>query len=167
MTLIPTEEIRLVLVSAPLAFLLHVAVWRSFSPKAHLLWLVLTLILAPTGLFLFWMANGISWQSLLVPTVTHFLIVANYIAIYPAFQASSPTIQILNLLSQNRSGMGAEEICKRLAEEKLVKDRLSDLSQSGLITHDKGEVGLTPKGKVLASIFIFYRKLLSLPEGAG
>jgi len=106
-------------------------------------------------------------MSYLPPILTHYLLSTNYLAIYPAFQATSPTLKLLTFLSEHPSGQSEIEILQVLAKPQLVTDRLQDLSRGKLIGVNGTEICLKPLGTLLAEIFLRYRRFLGLPEGKG
>lgn len=146
---------------------LHVWVWRNKPPRHEVLELCLYLLLLPTALWLLW--TGLQWGPTLSlgGIVLHWLIAANYIAIYPAFQASSPTVHLLCLLARNPKGLSEAEVTKRLSQATAIQDRLEDLQQSQLLIADGGRFRLSAGGKLIALFFAGFRKFLGLKRGAG
>lgn len=89
----------------------------------------------------------------------------NYLAIFPAFQASSPTLVMLNHLWK-RSKL-SEGALRALFQESVVSSRLEDLFAGDFIREVDGKLVLTGRGKALATLFRSYRRFLGLPEGDG
>lgn len=141
--------------------ILHVLVWRFFLPRRHFLMLLVIFFGVP-GLAL--LAKP-SW-AFFCPAFIHAVLAVNYIAIYPAFQAASPTIQLLNLLHSRPYGTTTEKIISLFAESDLVNARLSDLQQSGLISRSESP-RLSFFARLMVRAFLSYRALLGLPQGAG
>ena len=128
------------------AYAAHVALWRLVGVRREVVWLAVLFLLVPS-------AGYVAYGGF-AAGLFHFLLSANYIAIYPAFQASSPTIQILNLV--RRSGaMTPEEITARV--------RLEPPLTGGLLRDGK----LTRRGERIADLFTAYRRLIGLPPGRG
>ena len=145
------------IISYAACHVLHIVIWRFRTPKRQVVMLFLTLCVP--ALFL----TAFSFEAAL----THFSCACSYIALYPAFQAVSPTIQILELLRQVPSGAPREQLVAAFASPSLVSDRIGDLLSGGLLTQGKNGPELTTRGKLLARFFIFYRATLGLQEGGG
>src|SRR5688572_30833500 len=107
------------------AHLLHVVVWRLKPRLASVPSLLLCTIAMPLALMGISAALGVSlpWP---VPLV-HLLVAVNYVAIYPAFQASSPTVHLLSLLAKRPQGLTEGEVMNALLKKTAIEDRLSDL----------------------------------------
>lgn len=160
-----------------LCLTLHIIVWRVLRPVKHLVWLGIIFLFLP-GLvygawFLFYrIFNGqgffASPFNFFYIFILHSALSSAYIMTYPAFQAVSPSLKIILEISGTMPfGMSREEIDKIFSEQSLIKDRLKDLSNEGLIRFvgDKWVIAL--KGKILACFFYNYRRLLKLPIGEG
>ncbi len=148
----------------------HIVVWRWLHPRRDVLWLAgifLVLPLAATAFWFPWLNASASFP--LCAAVTHFILAANYIAFYPAVQASSPSLRILVLLRQSPTPLGSVEITKAFSTENLFSDRIADLQTAGLIK--KGTSGsqdeLSWTGKALAATFVAYRNFIGLSRGKG
>lgn len=144
------------LISYAACHVFHVISWRVARPKRDIPWLAL-LLLAPT---LAWEAVGMPSAALI-----HFWLAAQYLAVYPAFQASSPTLHLLVRLAK----APAEGIPRdTLIESTRALDRRSDREGSlGTLGLSREDGSLTRAGKALARFFLGYRKALGLGEGAG
>ncbi len=62
-------------------------------------------------------------------------------------------------------GINKEDYLKTLSDDVLVKPRIRDLVRDKLAYLEGGRYRLTPKGKNLAQIFIFFRSILKAPKG--
>ena len=147
----------------------HVMAWRRRSVSRQSLGLALIFFAAPSMAALgVWMAFGGN-STWLAPCVVHALLAANYIAIYPALQASSPTLQILLLLKNEPAGLPAEVILAKLATSAVMADRVADLLRSELVrqSHPGGKLDLSWRGNLLATFFASYRQIVGLARGAG
>lgn len=94
----------------------------------------------------------------------HVLLSANYLAIYPALQASSPTLVLLTRLYDVPRGLTREALIPEMKKAPLLAERWRDLERGGLITLDQT---LSRRGRTLALFFIGYRRALGLGEGDG
>ena len=153
-------------------FLVQVIWWRIRRPRHDLVrtfqWFVLLPLLA-IALIVFIPAStwiGFSWQEWLAPFVVHLLLGGNYLVLYPALQASSPSIQIISLLVSN-PGLSETQILDRIARPSLIEDRLNNLGEAKITRKTSGGYELALVGYCLAGIFIWYRKLLGVGAGEG
>lgn len=145
--------------------LLHLLVWRSSGIEPGVRLLFTLLVGVPVLIYLNLLLKfGVAW---IAPALIHFLLAANYIAIYPAFQASSPTIRILAFLWKTKRTMGERELVSQFGTQDLMGKRVEDLTLSGLVRAENGALLLSAKAKLLAGFFVFYRRLLGLPRGEG
>lgn len=149
-------------ISYSVCHLAHVLIWRFAPVRRDVKALFFLFIVGPASLFAVSLLLNLNftWAA----GVFHFALAANYIAIYPAFQASSPTLTILDALYRRNDWADLRELVGAVGGEKVLSDRVEDLKRSGLTT---GESQLTAKGNFLSTIFITYRQLIGLPEGGG
>lgn len=141
----------------------HIAVWRSTVVKRDVQTLLMVFILLP----------GITYAAALITlgTITlpaallHLVLSGNYIAIYPALQAVSPTLRMLNLLDKH--ALSEEEIVFSLSDPSLLGNRFQDLVCGGLLKMDNGKPVVTAKGRLIAQFFQTYRSVMGLPPGDG
>ena len=96
---------------------------------------------------------------------TAFCLGLNYLAVFPAFQASSPTLVMLYELWRQKSIK--ESGLHRLFENEVMMARLEDLRRGEFIEEREGKLFLTMRGKYLARLFQVYRRILGLPVGDG
>lgn len=153
------------ILSYAIAHLAHIVIWRIHPVERDVRVLFAILLVVPLVLWLALLAwiPGASYAALLV----HLALAANYIAIYPALQATSPTIEMLYLMGKTPGGVSEENLVGLLGGEKLVEHRISDLERGDLVKRKDGKLILGTKGKGLANVFYLYRKLIGLPSGAG
>lgn len=145
------------LVSYAVSHALHVVIWRARTPNRQVVALF-GILCAPAALVAYYSIPA---------AITHFSCAASYIALYPAFQAVSPTIQILELLRKMPSGAPRNQLVAAFASPSLVSDRVADLMRGGLLIQNEESARLTWRGRLLARFFIVYRSLLGLAEGGG
>lgn len=142
-----------------LTFFAHVALWYFFPMLRRIPVLFALFFLSLLLLYVFH-ADA--------PTrLLYSLLALNYISVYPAFQASSPTLVILDRLYQQPRGMTEREIQMLFNSNSLVQDRMNDLISGGLISTDNQRTQLSWMGKSMAFFFIAYRRVLGLPVGEG
>lgn len=144
-------------------FVIHILVWRYFHKLRSVPVLFIVFILPVVSFVLLTQCGPEKYPGLLL----HLLLVFNYISVYPALQASSPSIILMEQLYRKKSGLSKYEIIQIFAEQNILGDRIKDLDSGGLIKKERTLYTLTPRGKWIANFFIGYRYLLSLPLGAG
>jgi hypothetical protein len=143
---------------------LHLVIWRRRQPVHDVVILFSLLFFIPGFLYL---AAGFYRGPTLVfaPLMTHLVIAANYIAFYPAIQARSPTLRILNVLREKP--LTEIEIASALTDSSQFSDRLQDLVTGGLLIPQGGTFVATSRGRRLADFFRGYRRFIGLPPGEG
>lgn len=146
---------------------LHVVLWRTLRVRHEVLWLLVCLLILPTIL---WTTGFQFFHEFTPPLISlffHWLIAANYIAIYPAFQASSPTIHILCVAAKHQDGISMDLLIQKLSHLSQLENRLNHLTASRLLIRDNQELRLSPSGKIIAYFFVNFRKFLGLTRGEG
>ncbi len=146
-----------------IAMLVHLAIWRIRLPKKNRVFVLVnvffwTLVL---GVILL---EGISSYTDYI--VLYCCLAAAYIVSYPAMEADSPSLEIVrNIAKAGASGLEKRELYSTMTDEKLVVARVEDLLNDGLARLDSGKYMLTPKGRFLAGVFVWFRGLLNAPKG--
>lgn len=146
-----------------IALLIHLAVWRICLPKKNR-----ALILA--NIFFWTLVSGAiilkGISGYLDYIVLYCCLAAAYIVSYPAMEADSPSLAIVrDIAGAGRSGLDKNELYRTMSDEILVVARVEDLLADDLIRIDSGKYVLTSKGRLLAGIFVRFRKLLNAPKG--
>ncbi|MBI3548165.1 MAG: hypothetical protein HY078_03830 [Elusimicrobia bacterium] len=157
-----------VLFAAGLA--LHVLVWRRRRPDRHLTALLFVFAI-PGAAFVGWSgAAGVSTTQVAAALLLYAALAVSYIQVYPAAQASSPTLWMLLVIGAS-GGKGISEtgLREQLASASMVRDRIDDLVRAGLALEDaaSGRLELTPAGRRFVSPFILLRSALGLAPGEG
>lgn len=158
---IDTSLVWLGLATFITSLLVHVLIWRRLQINRHFLMLLVIFLGLPVVGY-----GMLSDARTLIPLSFHLILAVNYIAIYPAFQAASPTIQILAFLAHAPGGLTRSELASKMQAENLVDARLKDLHRAGLLSSDAQPV-LSWGGRWLAKGFLTYRAVLGLPVGQG
>lgn len=93
----------------------------------------------------------------------------SYLFGFPAVVAKSPSLEILKLVHQcsAQGGASKEAIVAALAKEDLLRERMNDLIQDGMVRLENGKVKMRLFGKMVGAVFYYYRKLLGLAQGRG
>ncbi len=107
-------------------------------------------------------------EAFIFPSLINFILAVNYIAIFPAIQASSPSIKILALLFKNNGRLEKDILISHFPKDSLLLERYKDLETAGLIRakNDGGWI-LTKPAQTLAQLFFIFRYVLGLKEGEG
>lgn len=156
-----------------LAFHIHFIIWKVHSPKNQIKVLLQiffgTLIICSIGLWSFAAyleSLGFSMLDAL-PEFIHIALIfislsLAYIVTYTAVEVDSPSLVIvMNIANAGSEGMDKLIFYTTMTDDILVKPRIRDLIDAGIAYLDGDKYRLTPKGIVLARIFIFYRKLMN------
>jgi hypothetical protein len=106
-------------------------------------------------------------EELLAVYLLHFVLSGVYIAMYPAAQASSPSLEILMLFRGRPEGLTREEIVRGFNKVSAVSARVKDLVDSRLVVQRGGKLTPSPSGRRLSVLFALYRRSLGLPVKGG
>lgn len=160
-----------------LAFSLHLIVWKVHIPERQIK--VLLQIFFGTsiiGLLSLWaVSNFIAVFSIYVPKFfseyLHIMLFLTsltlaYMITYSGIEVDSPSLVMIMLIANaGPNGLDEKEFAKIMTDDLLVKPRVKDLILDRMVYLDGNKYRLTPKGLLLAHIFIFYRKILNAGKG--
>ena len=144
---------------------LHILIWRGGKASIPLLFALLFILPTFFIALIAWFSTGALWAGL-APWVTHIALAGSYFAAYPAFQATSPTIEIIHRLSSSPQGLTEKEIAGSW-ENAQLDSRLEDLVRAKMVRREAEKFVLVGRGKWMAQFFLSYRKLLGMPVGKG
>ena len=145
----------------------HIIVWRFHRPRHDARVLFALFFMGGIALLsgFFGSLSGTDWMA---NVLLHVAMSCGYIQLYPASQANSPSVTILKAVSQSMPhGMNEAEIRSLLDLEKNFQERIEDLLVSGLMIRENGRLSLTKRGRAFIVPFIYYRRMLGIPEGKG
>jgi hypothetical protein len=152
---------------AAIAFGVHVLVWRHARPLKSAVGLtiifVVTLIVGlicieSTAPSLIQTSDWVDWATIVV---VYFGLMSGYIVTYPAVEVDSPTLHMFDALSgAGSSGMSLQEIQDMLGGRKIISMRIRDLLSEGFAELQGEKLILSARGKIVASIFYMYRRLI-------
>lgn len=164
------------LIQFTLSQIVHIIIWRIYSPKAYPIWLPVIFTLTPVSFFIllhvlaFSGSIGIYLNKVFYLTigssfVMHLALSAMYIHMYPGIIFFSPSLEIIKLLAeQNDRGLSMEKMnLPVFSEANTIDMRINHLIDSGMIEKNDTSYILTPKGMVVARSFYIYRRMLGLP----
>jgi hypothetical protein len=154
-----------------IVFIIHVLAWRILKPRNDInaLGWVFGVVPLLAGIGLLVAFQDRSWLAdFALSALLYFAIAAAYIQTYPGMRSNVPTLVIVNLIGRSKSGLTIEQIKQVLTQQQMVQDKVEELADEGFVTIGSDQsIHLTTRGRTLASIFIVYRRLLGLNEGAG
>jgi hypothetical protein len=160
-----------------LAFVSHVIMWRIHLPKrqARVVCLLFLGFLCG-GSLMFWKHGGeLSAFGLHPPSdLAQFLqfwlcyvsLTLAYIITYSAVEVDSPSLIIIMKIAEAGNAGLTSEALEVLVDDKILLDpRLKDLVTDNMAGLHEGKYRLTPKGAVMARLFVFYRKIMGVNKG--
>lgn len=160
-----------------LAFLLHLVVWKVCLPKRQtkvLLMIFFSTLLAGVitlrGAPLFIAGMGLPVPSILPDYLLICLFFISltlaYMITYSAIEVDSPSlVMVIAIARTGKEGLDIKQFERTMTDELLVVPRVRDLVHDKMVSIEGGQYRLTPKGLLLARLFIMYRKLLNVSKG--
>jgi len=159
-----------------LAFLLHLVVWKVRLPKRQTkIMLIIFFVTLVTGSAFLWTHPAYSLFGIEAPGVwTEFLRIAllftaftlAYMITYSALEADSPSlVMVLSIARAGPEGLSKDVFFQQMTDDILIKPRVRDLLTDKMAYLDGDTYRLTPKGTLLAKIFVVYRSILGAGKG--
>ncbi|TAM45949.1 MAG: hypothetical protein EPN55_06960 [Gammaproteobacteria bacterium] len=150
-------------------FVLHVAVWRLFRVRREMLLLALLFLAVPGVALVVALVSGrLAPVETMATVLMLYALSVAYIQTYPGLKDDIPSFRILMLLDQaGRGGMTESEILDQIGEQSLFAFKVAELESDSLVIRNGDRVRLTPAGRMLATVFRSYRRLLGLGPGKG
>ncbi|MFH0731394.1 MAG: hypothetical protein V2A72_00540 [Candidatus Omnitrophota bacterium] len=146
------------------SFGIHFLIWKVYLPRKNHTKVLLIIFFGvlSVGIWCFRKDPAFCFQLVLF----YSSLALAYIVSYSAIEVDSPSlIMILDIAKAYPLGLTKEEFYAGFSDELLVLPRLNDLVKDGMVVLDKGLYRPTPKGVLLADIFINFRRLLKAPKG--
>lgn len=160
-----------------LAFIIHFVLWKIYLPKSQIKALLLIFICALLVGLVGLLNVKSNFFGLSVPdtlpeyihiSLLYISFMLAYIVTYSAIEVDSPSmVMVLKIVNAGYEGLDETEFDKTMTDDILVKPRIRDLVTAELAYMDGDKYRLTPKGILLARIFIFYRKLMNNTSKGG
>lgn len=154
------------------AFLCHLAWWRIALPKRHTFallalffgalaaWLTLSITLPGR-----WFVATDPWQALHV-AIAHTALTLAYVVTYSALEHRSPSMTMLVAVADSSDeGRTAAELRGLLVGASPVEVRLSAMEREGMVSRERDDYRLAPKGRTWAAVLSNWRRLLGMPQG--
>jgi hypothetical protein len=153
------------------AWLTHLIIWRIRRPEAYPLWLLMifygAFAVTSTGLswFFGYQLLGDDFLGLFSGMLAYTLLTVNYISCYAGIIEYSPSAEILFEVAKHMpAGVVMDSLnITSLSDEILTVKRIDHLLRAGMIREEAGLLALTPWGRHVVQITIFYRRLLFQP----
>lgn len=159
-----------------LAFVLHLVVWKIRLPKRQikvmLLMFFATLIAGSVFLWanpafaLLGVAAPAGWAEFFRIALMFTAFTLAYMITYTGLEADSPSlVMVLNIAQAGPEGLSKEAFFQQMTDDVLIKPRVRDLLTDQMAVLDGETYRLTPKGVLLARIFVTYRSILGAGKG--
>lgn len=160
-----------------LAFFSHIVIWKISLPKRqmkillHLFFSILiTSIFCLSFLSLVFSnfhnyapRGFVEYIHIVIFFVTISLV---YITTYSAIEADSPSlVMVMKIAESGSGGLNKDKLFELMTDDILIKPRLRDLINAGMVCVHDNTYKITRKGILFVYIFIFYRKILNLSKG--
>lgn len=150
------------------SFVLHLVIWRMVGIKKEIAGLFIIFIAIPIFLHVFLAFLGININSLTASLLLCLAVSSAYIQTYPALKEDIPSFQITLYVNQlGRQGVSEDEIIDKFQHGNFFRAKMDELQNDSLLLTDQNNYFLSSSGKLLASLFYQYRKLLGLNLGDG
>jgi hypothetical protein len=155
------------------AFAVHWILWHIRVPlrqSAGLL--VIFLGVLPVGMAIFLLppvANFIGpltfWECMHI-SIFQVAMALGYVANHSGVEGRSPSLALLVLVAKSgQEGKSREELLQVLNSDCPVENRLQAMLRDGMIVEEDGAYLLTPKGRLWAVVFSYWRNVLKLKMG--
>ena len=143
-----------------LAWVIHLFVWRIRLPRHQIRALLLTF----ASVFTIWMFTLTQGSTSLLDALQISLLYGSvsfcYIITYSAIEGDSPTLSLMNLLSEKKDvGLPEHEIREFLSQRPFVKARLAALIHSGLVRKENNRYFIAGQPSLPFRIILGFRKL--------
>lgn len=148
-----------------LAFVLHLAVWRSRVPRRQLGTLVvLFAAVLVAGLIAGAFYSWTSWVRPILAIGLYGSYVVVYVILFTAIEADSPTLTILGLIqARGDRGISHDELARIMAEHPYFQIRLGQMLRDGMAVKTGDRLVAGQHGHLLAKLVLRYRALLGRP----
>lgn len=155
-----------------LAFAVHVVIWRIRRPRnsgVALLAVFVAVAALGAAVFAIWIrrhGGSMHWPALAQVALLYFAGMAAYINTYPAIEADSPSLLLMQELHRaGEAGLAREEIMQIFNEQVVLKPRVLSLLDEKMAVQSGARINLTARGRLTADIFWYFRKLTGRPLG--
>lgn len=157
-----------------IAFMFHVAAWNFRVPRRQAVTLLLIFLTAgAVGALGLWIFNG-SWGFTLTPlrlvlaVLLYFSNCAFYFLLFSAIEVDSPTMTLIGLIRRGGSqGISHEQLAQKIASRSFVRPRLEQMIHDGMLVQIQDRLYPGARGRMLAALVLYYRKMLGQRHAGG
>ena len=160
------------------AFLAHILIWRIRLPERQTRALLLVMLSVLSGtvvmlkVFGGFLAARYGWSvpetsgDYLHLALLNVSFILSYIITYSAIEADSPSLVIvLAVAAAGPAGLPEDDCRSSFSDDRLIRPRIKDLVLDRMAHCEDGRYRLTFKGRLLAALFVAFRKLLDRGKG--
>jgi len=161
------------------AFIIHFIIWKIRLPvhqKSILIYIFGVTLIAGLG-FLFKFRENISLLGTNAPRELHeyfqiciFFISVSlaYMVTYSALEADSPSlVMIMTIANSGKEGLSQKNFEEKINNNTLIIPRLKDTLSEKLAYLKEDKYNLTPKGRIISTIFMVYREIIKREKKGG
>ena len=147
---------------------IHLYIARLFFKKSEIFLIFITFFISPLLYTYFFIDLTLyKYTDMLSIIFLYIGLSCVYIQTFPALKEDIPSFRILRIIANNKKGVSEKEIIKLMGTTDLFNIKLTELEEDNLLKKENSKITLTNSGRILANIFIIYRKLLGLGRGDG
>jgi hypothetical protein len=156
---------------------IHIMVWRALPVQQQGIRLGLIFLVCPVaGLVLWHLASSLSsgwlrplqWRVWLLAYLLQVSLSGAYLFLYTAVTGFSPSIAILERVEESMpTGLKRDQLApKWFTDTNLSGARRENLLATGFIIEANGRLRLSPRGWLIATCFLMFRRFLGLSDMA-
>jgi len=162
-----------------IAFTIHLIVWKAHLPthQKSILICIFSVTLAAGLIILFIFRQYINLLGIRAPQglyeylqicIFFVSISLAYMVTYSALEADSPSlVMIMTIANSGSEGLSQKNFEEKINNDTLIIPRLKDAVSEKLAYFNEDKYSLTPKGRVIARIFLIYRKIIKRERKGG
>jgi len=152
-------------------FFISIIIWNFYKPKGEIKPLLISLIISFIFIYLFNIIKNYYFYNVNIiysntlSIILYMAITTAYILTFPAINILIPSFKILTIIN-TKGPLKSEEIIEYFSASELIDSRIEMLKNDGLFDNNSyNNIGVL--GKIIAIIFIIYRKILGASIGKG
>ena len=147
---------------------MHLYFVRLFFKKSEIFLIFITFLVTPFFYTYFFIDPSLyKYTDMLSIIFLYIGLSCVYIQTFPALKEDIPSFRILRIIANNKKGISEKEIIKLMGTTDLFDIKLKELEEDNLLKKENSKITLSKSGRILANIFIIYRKILGLGKGDG
>ena len=147
---------------------MHLYFVRLFFKKSEIFLIFITFLVTPFFYTYFFINLSLyKYTDMLSIIFLYIGLSCVYFQTFPALKEDIPSFRILRIIANNKKGISEKEIIKLMGTTDLFDIKLKELEEDNLLKKENSKITLSNSGRILANIFIIYRKILGLGKGDG